>query len=345
MPRKQYTFIVIPPNDGHVKEFRIASPLFGAAGLMLICCALGYYGSGYHLRADQSSTIADLRYENLQLANALQQTRREVTGLEEVMTELAQSDYRLRALHNMELDTEDARLGGIGGFSEFGVEELPEEFAFLPARKRSLVEDIKTRVFRLRMEASFQEVSYDQIARNYRLSEEGRRALPTISPVPRDLAWKSSKFGPRIDPFTGRKARHFGLDLAGRRGTKVIATADGQVIHSYHDNRLGNVIVIKHDLRMTTNSGEDYTLPGTFRTEYGHLEKMFVKKGVWVERGQTIGTMGNTGRSTGPHLHYAVRYQNSKAGGRNGYLDPEDFILDWPEDNRVAGWLSAAAGG
>ena len=344
MPRKQYTFIVIPPSDGHVKEIRISSPLLGAVGLALICCAVGYYASGYFLRADQSAAIADLRYENLQLANSLQQTSRDLTDLEEVMTELAQNDYRLRALHNMELDTEDARLGGIGGLSEY-TEELPEEYAFLPARKRSLVEDIKGRIFRLRMEASFQEVSYDQILRNYRLSEEGRRALPTISPVPRDLAWKSSKFGPRIDPFTGRKARHFGLDLAGRKGTKVIATADGQVIHSYWDNRLGNVIVIKHDLRMTTDSGEVYTLPGTFRTEYGHLAKMFVGKGEWVERGQTIGTMGSTGRSTGPHLHYAVRYQNIKAGGWKGYLDPEDFLLDWPEDNRVAGWLSAAAAG
>ena len=344
MPKKQYIFIVIPPNDGPVKEFRISSPLLGAAGLMLICCVVGYYASGYHLRADQSATIADLRYENLQLANALQQTNREVTDLEGVMTELAENDYRLRALHNMELDTEDARLGGIGGISEF-VEDLPEEYAFLPARKRSLVEDIKSRIFRLRMEASFQEVSYDQIARNYRLSEEGRRALPSISPVPRNLAWKSSKFGPRIDPFTGRKARHFGLDLAGRKGTKVIATADGKVIQSYYHNRLGNVIVIKHDLRMKTNSGEPYTLPGTFRTEYGHLDRMLVRKGEWVERGQAIGTMGTTGRSTGPHLHYAVRYQNIKAGGWNGYLDPEDFLLDWPEDNRVAGWLSAAAAG
>ena len=343
MSRKQFTFIVIPPNDGQVKEFRVSSPLLRAAGLMLICCALGYFASGYFLRVDQSAKLADLRYENLQLANALQQTRREVTDLEGVMTELAQHDHRLRALHNMELETEDARLGGIGG-SEF-VEELPERYAFLPARKRSLVEDIRGRLFRLQMEASFQEVSYDQIARNYRLSEEGRRALPTISPVPRDLAWKSSKFGYRIDPFTQRKARHFGLDLAGRKGTKVVATADGEVIHSYYDNRLGNVIVLKHDLRMRTNSGEVYTLPGTFRTEYGHLDRKLVEKGDWVTRGQAIGTMGSTGRSTGPHLHYAVRYQNSKSGGWNGYLDPEDFLLDWPEDNRAAGWLSAAAAG
>ena len=343
MSRKQFTFIVIPPNDGQVKEFRVSSPLLRAAGLTLICCALGYFASGYFLRVDKSSKLADLRYENLQLANALQQTRREVTDLEGVMTELAQHDHRLRALHNMELETGDARLGGIGG-SEF-VEELPERYAFLPARKRSLVEDIRGRLFRLRMEASFQEVSYDQIARNYRLSEEGRRALPTISPVSRDLAWKSSKFGHRIDPFTGRKARHFGLDLAGRKGTKVVATADGEVIHSYYDNRLGNVIVLNHDLRTRTNSGEVYTLPGEFRTEYGHLDRKFVKKGDWVKRGQAIGTMGSTGRSTGPHLHYAVRYQNHKSGGWNGYLDPEDFLLDWPEDSHAAGWLSAAAAG
>ena len=339
MPRKRITFIVIPPNDGQVQEFRFSSKLLWMVGMLLVmvCCAFGYYVSGYHSRVDQYSRLADLRHENDDLTRALQTTRKTVAELEDVMTDLAQDDRKLRSLHNMD---EDELLGGMGGNSEPGTEaDLPEVFSSLPERKRSLIEDMNGRIFRLQMRALYHQHSFSVIDLKYRDSEEGRQALPTISPVPKDWAWKTSGFGRRTDPFTGLPARHNGIDLAGRKGTKVVATADGNVIFAYHDIRLGNVVVINHDLEFVSEAGETGTRPGTYRTEYGHLDKMFVKKGDRVTRRQQIGVMGSTGKSTGPHLHYAVRYRN-----RREYLDPEDFLLDWPADDRVAGWLSAKAG-
>ena len=80
--------------------------------------------------------------------------------------------------------------------------------------------------------------------------------------------------------------------------------------------------------------------PGILRTEYGHLNKLLVKKGDRVVRGQVVGLMGNTGRSTGPHLHYAVRYQDRRRGGASGYyLDPKDYLLDSDSDDRASAWV------
>jgi len=81
---------------------------------------------------------------------------------------------------------------------------------------------------------------------------------------------------------------------------------------------------------------------GVYRTEYGHMDQVLVEKGQRVTRRQQIGTMGSTGRSTGPHLHYAVRFQDRRLGGHRGYKDPEDFILDEAvRDAEVANWWEA----
>ena len=85
--------------------------------------------------------------------------------------------------------------------------------------------------------------------------------------------------------------------------------------------------------------GETFTREGIYRTEYGHMEKFLVKKGQRVSRRDTIGTMGSTGRSTGPHLHYAVRFQDRRLGKYKGYEDPKQFLLDeTPGDAKVANW-------
>ena len=103
-----------------------------------------------------------------------------------------------------------------------------------------------------------------------------------------------------------------------------------------------NAVVIEHDIFGTDDNGEPYTKEGIYRTEYGHLDDILVKKGDMVKRGDQIGTMGNTGRSTAPHLHYGVRYQDRRRKSNKGYLDPEDFLLDWPRDTTVSGYLTKA---
>ena len=122
---------------------------------------------------------------------------------------------------------------------------------------------------------------------------------------------KNSKFtsgyGYRYDPFTNKKKLHEGDDFSAKRGTEVMSTADGIVKTSRYYGSFGNYIEIDH--------GNGYV------TCYGHLHKRNVKKGQKVERGQLIGQVGNTGRSTASHLHYEIRYKNKT-------LDPSDFYFD-----------------
>ena len=103
----------------------------------------------------------------------------------------------------------------------------------------------------------------------------------------------SSSFGRRRDPMNGRRAFHSGVDIAYHTGAKIHATASGKVISVGVVNGYGKMIKIAHGER--------------FVTVFGHLNKIYVKRGAHVNRGDVIGTMGNTGRSTGPHLHYEIR--------------------------------------
>lgn len=105
----------------------------------------------------------------------------------------------------------------------------------------------------------------------------------------------SSSFGSRRDPFNGRRAFHSGIDIAHYVGTKVYATASGTVVSRGAVNGYGNMVKVANGDR--------------FISVFGHLDKILVKRGQHVARGDVIGTMGNTGRSTGPHLHYEIRDQ------------------------------------
>ena len=130
-------------------------------------------------------------------------------------------------------------------------------------------------------------------------------ATPSIWPVRGPV---SSKFGPRISPFTGKLAFHAGLDISAPRGKKVHAPAKGKVVRASYDERMGKFIRIDHRHGVVTT--------------YGHLSKILVRHGQEVNRGDLLGLVGSTGRfSTGPHLHYQIAV-NKKA------VDPLQYILD-----------------
>ncbi len=129
-------------------------------------------------------------------------------------------------------------------------------------------------------------------------------ATPAIWPT-RGLI--TASFGYRIHPFTGKSDFHNGIDIATQLGNKVIAPADGIVILTAYQDFYGNLIIIDH--------GFGYT------TRYGHLAKFAVKEGQKIKRGDIIGYVGNSGRSTAPHLHYEVRFMDQP-------LPPNKFILD-----------------
>lgn len=116
-------------------------------------------------------------------------------------------------------------------------------------------------------------------------------AIPSVQPV--DKLNFTSNFGIRSDPFLGTARMHAGVDIPGATGTPIYATADGIVAHADRKGAYGNLVELDHGKGIATR--------------YGHLSKLLVTPGSRVTRGQVIGLMGSTGRSTGPHLHYEVR--------------------------------------
>jgi len=127
--------------------------------------------------------------------------------------------------------------------------------------------------------------------------------LPNSKPIV--AGYRSSSYGWRRDPFTGRKAFHEGLDFPARSGTPILAAADGIVITATRSPAYGNLIKLDHGAGL--------------ETRYAHASKLLVKVGERVVKGQKIALVGSTGRSTGPHLHYEIRLNGSA-------LDPRRYL-------------------
>ena len=146
------------------------------------------------------------------------------------------------------------------------------------------------------------EISYDGLVQQVDNYLKTIRAIPLGRPVSGKI---SSRFGKRTDPVNKKKAIHEGVDIKGKRGDRILATASGKVIKATKNGGYGNYVEIDH--------GNGYI------TAYGHMQNYLVKKGERVKQGQVIGQVGSTGRSTGPHLHYEIQL-NKKP------IDPVKFI-------------------
>ena len=140
--------------------------------------------------------------------------------------------------------------------------------------------------------------------------EQAMTAIPSYTPV-KSFSY-SSGFGVRYDPFTGRAAMHAGIDMAGSHGEAIYAAADGTVTSAGRNGAYGNAIDIGHGKGLSTR--------------YGHLSRILVREGEKVEKGQVIGRMGSTGRSTGTHLHYEVRI-DGRAVNPMPFLKASNYVL------------------
>ncbi|MDE7154590.1 MAG: M23 family metallopeptidase [Muribaculaceae bacterium] len=140
--------------------------------------------------------------------------------------------------------------------------------------------------------------------------------IPSVQPISLlDMKQLASGYGYRVDPVYGTSRFHEGMDFAAQPGTRVNATGDGTVIHAGWKSEYGNLVEVDH--------GYGYV------TRYAHLSKINVKNGETVNRGDKIGEVGSTGKSTGPHLHYEVRYKGVAQPPYKYYfedLTPEQYV-------------------
>jgi murein DD-endopeptidase MepM/ murein hydrolase activator NlpD len=160
-----------------------------------------------------------------------------------------------------------------------------------------------------------QSQSFDDLTQLAKNNEEKLKHIPAIQPVlNKDLTRLASGYGYRIDPIYRTRKMHQGMDFTAPIGTDVYATGDGTVIYSGWMQGYGNTIEIDHGFG--------------YRTLYGHLNKVIARKGKKVKRGDIVGLVGNTGKSTGPHLHYEVIFKDKNVDPKNYYfldLSPEEY--------------------
>jgi murein DD-endopeptidase MepM/ murein hydrolase activator NlpD len=160
--------------------------------------------------------------------------------------------------------------------------------------------------------------------------QDGVIAIPSDKPVQADVTFTSG-FGVRSDPFHAGSAFHPGIDLSGSYGTPIYATADGTVLHAgWNSGGYGNLVEIDHGRGITTR--------------YGHMSAILVSTGQHVTRGEQVGRMGSTGRSTGTHLHYEVRI-DGRAVNPIPFMKSTDYVLAMQRRANAAPMESLAVGG
>lgn len=244
------------------------------------------------------------RHLDSSLGNAqrvIDEQRRQTLSLAEKITVLSQDlqrvqrfDSKLRLMMNMEKDPAE-------------VGETPGDFsrAYLPLHRQELaVRKMQDFLDRLRDSTRLEEVRQQDLLHALRENRNVLSATPSIWPV---NGFITSSFGGRISPFGGGGQFHKGLDISSRVGTPIVAPAEGTVIMAAPDGAYGNSVEVDHG--------------GGTITKYAHMQKSVVKPGQWVKRGEVLGYVGMTGRTTGPHLHYEVRL--------NGVpVNPMRYILE-----------------
>lgn len=306
MLKNGYKIIFIKEGKFDLKQVNLSPFHIG----LIVAAIIGFTSSFFFIFSDQfvewagSREIEKHGENNQKLVDKIQDNQQRIDGLLEQLELIKEQDDLLRKLVKLPPIHEDVRKLGVGGKSNKDQSEnleylLPLDDIDLPELNKQL--DVVNRLLNL------ETLSYNEIYESAEANVDKIRRYPAIHPVDLDESKFTSGYGHRRDPFTRKFKMHDGHDFSAKTGTPVYSTADGRVRISKYYSTFGNYIEIDH------GSG--------YRTVYGHLSKRNVKVGEKVIRGQKIGEVGNTGRSTAPHLHYEVQhYKRSK--------DPSNFYFD-----------------
>lgn len=247
-----------------------------------------------------------LKRENAELALRFELFEKKLSDASRTLDEIQNRDNHIyRSIFEVDTIPSTLRLGGIGGSNHYSNFDGMMN-AELLTRTAALLDQVTWKVY-------IQSKSFDEVISLAKNKEQMILSVPAIQPVSiNELSRISDYFGTRKDPFTKERKVHQGIDFVGPRGTPVYATGKGEVVMAeFSFFGYGNVVLIDHGFG--------------YKSRYAHLEKILVEPGQMITRGQIIGTLGNSGRSTGPHLHYEVLL-------RNNPVDPINYFNDMSQD-------------
>lgn len=274
------TFMIIPHNAARPLQWKLSRRLMSglAAGIALFFLGFVTIGVLYYSSQNDIRNVNRIKQDKLEKEKTIEVLKQEINKIEEQQDVIAKKQNQLKRIMGIKSEnnsTPEPSRGGKGGIGrkvESGNGEMLQQ-----------AEGIRTQLAR-------QEKELDGLLAQVNNNTEYFRRLPNQWPAEGEI---SSDYGWRKSPFGGRGSTfHDGIDIANNSGTPVVAAADGQVTFTGWKGAYGKLVEIDH--------GYGYV------TKYGHNSSLLVEAGDKVKKGEEIARMGNTGRSTGPHLHFTV---------------------------------------
>lgn len=333
-PGKKLTFFIVSNQTGQTRKFVISSVWLKAASficaviiLIFVAGMVDYFGLLL-----QSLENKRLRTENAQLIKQFQVVESKVNSLENSLERVKTFTTKLKLITNIdaedrvtklsmgpkpapgqqveEYEPMEQRPSSENMAQQDEVFEQPQvvnenkgEVAEQPAPSKDYA-SLVVRIDKAVRETQLKEQSVIDLWESLSERQSLINATPNIKPA---RGWLTSRFGYRMSPFTGKATMHAGLDIAAAPGSPVYAPADGVVSYAGYDQGYGKLVSIDHGYGVTTR--------------FGHASQIYVQVGQKVSKWDVIAAVGNTGRSTGPHLHYEVRINGTP-------VDPINFVLD-----------------
>lgn len=310
--KRSFTFVIVNNGKFSTKKFTLAyKHLLGSLVAFALCVVLvGLLVFDYVSLLSRSGRGQFLLEQNNKLKGQVSHLASKMTSVEKSLQRLSVLTKKLGRItqteaphRHLELSQGDSSKGFNFIVPLEQVKDLKED----PELISSVLPKLEVRMNQAVEDSKLREQNLLNLWQRLEDRIEILAATPTLLPAD---GWITSKFGYRKSPFGARKTMHKGLDIAASFGTPVRAPADGIVSYVGFDGGYGNLVSIDHGFGVVTR--------------YGHNAKVHVKYGQRVRRGDIIAEVGNTGRSTGPHLHYEVRV--------NGIaVNPSQYILDEEE--------------
>ncbi|MBW1811658.1 MAG: M23 family metallopeptidase [Deltaproteobacteria bacterium] len=293
---RRLTIMLVADSSARIRRIRVSkSTIWIVASIVCLgLSAMLAVGIHYYSIIEKISQNKQMRGLNLQLSSRLERLYAKVSSIQPGLVRLQRFDTKLRImtqLHDKQrhLALGPVESGGFGGFLTESDGEIPSLVRVSSENTGPTIDFIEKRLDELTAEIGEREAS----TRHLDTLLQGRKirlaATPSICPT---SGWVTADFGTRLDPFTGKFTMHKGIDIANQPGVPVISPARGVVTFASNSDKFGKLLVLDHGYGI--------------RTRYGHLNEFRTAVGRKVERREIIGTIGNSGRSTGPHLHYEV---------------------------------------
>lgn len=308
MGKDEVTIVLFPGTLRTPKKISLPQRVVKFGVLVSFVVLIGFLGSVFYfsqqylsLQGSENELVELRRHSKIrkiQVAKFAQQ----VKNFETQMARLERFEKKLRVITALENSPKSVEKNwGVGG--PYGLRK--NSFNTSMGRgAASMVDRLSNGLDHLDRQAKIQSISFQELDDFFKNQKSFLSSTPSIWPT---RGWVTSSFGFRKSPFTGLREKHEGWDIAARNGAPVRATADGVVVVEGREYGYGNLVEVDHGYGIVTR--------------YGHNSKHLVKVGDRVKRGQVVSLVGNTGRSTGPHLHYEILL--------NGVpVSPKNYILE-----------------